>query len=100
MSVFTAIIKAVTSVLDRLGPALPILLSFIKTKTNEGDREGILKAAGILGAVGESFLELSAIIENSVHPSSEGGTAITGNEYSEVIRKAAELKARIDGLSL
>ena len=100
MSIFGSVIKIVGDVVKALGPILPALLGLIKTQTDAGDREGLLKTFGILKAVGAKLIRLAEIGENSIDEVSEGGTAITGNEYKAFAEEAYEIKREIEALKL
>ena len=88
MSIFGSVVRIVVSVVEKLGPAIPILLGYIKTNTSKGDREGLNNAFGVLGAIGVKFVDLAEMGKHAIAEDSPGGTAITGNEYQAFAEKA------------
>jgi len=95
MSIFTEVFKVAKEVIGKLGPVLPLLLDLIRTKTNEGDREGIIKIGGIVKRLANGLGRLGDALIASVDSASPGGTAITGNEYKEVLDIILEVEKEI-----
>lgn len=95
MSIFSSVFNLAKNAIDLLGPLLPMLLSLIQTKTNEGDREGVLHVAGVIGAIGDGLKEVQAQMVASVSEASPGGTAVTGNEYAALLSKFKEIEEEI-----
>lgn len=96
MSFLNSIIKIAGDILGKIGPLLPVLLGLIETKTDEGDREGLQKVFGVFKKIGAQLIRLGELGEDAISESSEGGTAITGNEYKEFAEEVYETWAAIN----
>ena len=96
MSIFSTVFNAAKTLVEKLGPVLPLLLDLIRTKTNNDDRDGIIKIATIFKAIGNAFNDLGNMMVAAVDESGPGGTAITGNEYAAVFDKIEEIKDEIE----